>query len=282
MENSENSFLESFLPHSYLSQNIKTALLLQLVAPEPISILLLGDPTSGKTSILKAMVQLPEKARYCEGIRHLPPSAPSIWLRDTFTDLQLLCFNKLDRASPEDQQILEELISSGIAVLAAVNPKFGRFDPDDDIYLQIDLPPTLINRFDLIFPLLDRPNRERDEEIASFILTTPDPEKAAVSTESLKKSIWQVRQTAPPQMTEAAIEELKQYYVARRNPSDDDYEKCLPITAKQLVTLAKLSKAAARLRQSDSISCHDAQKAIGLMDYCLSQMTGTIKEIQRI
>ena len=55
-------------------------------------------------------------------------------------------------------------------MLAAANPKFGRFDPHQGIAQQIDLPPTLINRFDIIFTLRDLPNKENDEKIAKHVL----------------------------------------------------------------------------------------------------------------
>ena len=57
------------------------------------------------------------------------------------------------------------------SVLAAANPKFGRFDPYQSIAQQIDLPPTLINRFDIIFTLRDIPNKEKDELIATHVLS---------------------------------------------------------------------------------------------------------------
>jgi replicative DNA helicase Mcm len=56
-------------------------------------------------------------------------------------------------------------------VLAAANPKLGRFDPYSDIPKQINMPPSLLNRFDLIFVVLDEPDEVRDKEIAKTILT---------------------------------------------------------------------------------------------------------------
>ncbi|WP_456374807.1 ATP-binding protein, partial [Methanocaldococcus sp.] len=58
------------------------------------------------------------------------------------------------------------------AVLAACNPKRGRFDRNLTVIEQIDIPAPLLSRFDLIFPLMDIPNRKEDEEIAEHILNT--------------------------------------------------------------------------------------------------------------
>src|SRR3989339_1229349 len=85
----------------------------------------------------------------------------------------------------EQQQIsiskanIQATLRCETSVIAAANPKFGRFDPYDLVANQIDLPPTLVNRFDLIFPIKDLPNREKDDLTASFILSLhQDPQKA--------------------------------------------------------------------------------------------------------
>ena len=97
-----------------------------------------------------------------------------------------LFIDELDKMSTEDRDALHEALEqqrisiakaniqatlrAQTTVLAAANPKLGRFDPYTPIAAQIDLPPTLINRFDLIFPIRDLPNRELDTKIASHVL----------------------------------------------------------------------------------------------------------------
>src|SRR5438132_13959193 len=62
------------------------------------------------------------------------------------------------------------VLQSRCAVLAAANPKFGRFDEHKYISEQIDLPPALLSRFDIIFSMIDRPQADRDRELAEHIL----------------------------------------------------------------------------------------------------------------
>ena len=240
---------QHFLSTIYGHNIIKEVLFLQLIAPEPINILLIGDPSTGKTAILKEIAQLKE-AKYYEG------SAATIITKDVS---QFLCFNKIDQASPRDKHILIELMSAGISVLAAAGPKFGRFDPYGIISEQIDLAPSLLTKFDLIFPLKDLPSREIDEEVAFFILE----ERKSVGKLFLPKMTPTI-----PQMTIEAIEELKQYYVNTRNISG----KSVPIRPRQLVTLAKLAKAAANARQSRKVNKEDAEQSLRIMDYCLNQI----------
>lgn len=175
-------------------------------------------------------------------------------------------------------------------VLAAANPKFGRFDPYDLIANQIDLPPTLINRFDLIFPFKDMPNREKDQETATFILNLHKDSKASISeisTVIIRKYFAYLRQNMVPKMTDPAIEELKDYYITMRNSgSGEEGIKSIPITARQLEALVRLSEASAKVRLSKTVTKKDAQKAIELINYCLEQIakdkdTGKI-DIDRI
>ncbi|MBU0456518.1 MAG: ATP-binding protein [Nanoarchaeota archaeon] len=201
--------------------------------------------------------------------------------------------DELDKMGKEDRSSLHEALEQqtiSIAkaniqatlrcettVLAAANPKFGRFDPYDLIANQINLPPTLINRFDLIFPIKDIPNKEKDETVASFILNLhKDPNKgtAEISTDLMKKYFAYIRKKIEPKITEAAIEEIKEYYVSMRNSGTGDESgiKSIPITARQLEALVRLSEASAKIRLSKTVTKKDAQKAIELVDYCLNQI----------
>ena len=62
------------------------------------------------------------------------------------------------------------MLQARCSVLAAANPKFGRFDEHKYISEQIDLPPTLLSRFDIIFSMIDRPEAEKDRQLAEHIL----------------------------------------------------------------------------------------------------------------
>ncbi|MFH1181812.1 MAG: LAGLIDADG family homing endonuclease [Candidatus Woesearchaeota archaeon] len=176
-------------------------------------------------------------------------------------------------------------------VLAAANPKFGRFDPYGIIAEQIDLPPTLINRFDLIFPIKDLPSTERDEKMARHILNLhqmPETELQEIPTPFLKKYVAYARQRVSPKLTDSALNEIKDFYVTMRNKGggDERAARVIPISARQLEALVRLSEASARVRLSDKVLKKDARRAIDLITYCLLQVgldreTGKI-DIDRI
>ncbi len=176
-------------------------------------------------------------------------------------------------------------------VLAAANPKLGRFDPYEPIAKQINMPPALINRFDLIFSIKDLPDKEKDEELAHFILTMHkkhETENVEIETELLRKYLIYARQKIIPRLTDQALEEIKEYYVKMRSSgsSDDKGLKAIPISARQLEALVRLSEACAKVRLSSTITRKDARNAINLLHYCLEQIgldpeTGKI-DIDRI
>ncbi len=88
--------------------------------------------------------------------------------------------DEFDKISDDDRASLHEALESqtisvakaGIvatftakaSVLAAANPKYGRFDPNVYPAEQFDIPTTLLSRFDLIFPIKDTMDEEHGQE----------------------------------------------------------------------------------------------------------------------
>jgi replicative DNA helicase Mcm len=309
---------KSIAPSIYGHDKVKEALVLQLaggcrkVRPDGVvtrgdmHILLIGDPGSGKSQLLKRISKVGPKARFVSGKGATGAGLTASVVKDEFlggwsleagtlvlANNGFAIIDELDKMTKEDRSTLHEALEQqtiSIAkaniqatlrcettVLAAANPKFGRFDPYDLIANQINLPPTLINRFDLIFPVKDLPNREKDEKMASFILNLhKDPEGAIseIPTELLKKYFSYIRRKIKPAISEEAIEELKEYYISMRNSgiTEEAGIRSIPITARQLEGLVRLAEAAAKIRFSKTVDKKDAQKAIELVDYCLNQI----------
>jgi replicative DNA helicase Mcm len=170
-------------------------------------------------------------------------------------------------------------------VLAAANPKFGRFDPYGIISDQIDMPPTLINRFDLIFTIKDLPDENKDNKMASHILKLhqdPDLYEPEIPTEFLRKYIAYAKQRISPNITDKALQEIKSFYLKMRaSGGTEEGIKAIPISARQLEALVRLTEASARLRLSNTATEADAKRAINLVEYCLREV-GLDKETGKI
>lgn len=287
-------------------------------------ILLIGDPGAAKSQLLKRISGVAPKARFTSGKGASAAGLTASVVKDEFlggwsleagtlvlANRGFAIIDELDKMNTEDRSALHEAMEQqqiSIAkaniqatlkcettILAAANPKLGRFDQNELIAKQIDLPPPLLNRFDLIFAIKDMPNREKDEKTASFILKihqNPELAVAQIQTTLLKKYFSYIRQEINPKMSDEAIEEIKEYYVTMRNPvhnltpKEENDIKSVPITARQLEALIRLSEASAKIRLSSIVTKEDARKAIELIDYCLNQIakdheTGKI-DIDRI
>ena len=162
------------------------------------------------------------------------------------------------------------------SVLAAANPKFGRFDPYQPIAQQIDLPPTLINRFDVIFPLRDLPDRHKDELIATHVLFAhqKEGEDMFIPKDLFRKYIAYSKQRINPKLSDEAVEEIKRFYVDLRNMpvSSEGALRPVPISARQLQALIRLSEASARMGLNETVTSEDAKRAIEIMKYYLTQV----------
>ena len=201
--------------------------------------------------------------------------------------------DELDKMNPEDRDALHEALEqqrisiskaniqatlrAETTVLAAANPKLGRFDPYAPIASQIDLPPTLINRFDLIFPIRDLPNKELDEKIAGHVLNlqqNPEDIKTEISGQLLRKYLSYAKQKIIPQLSNEAIQEIKDFYIDLRNSGQkgEGEIRPIPISARQLEALVRLAEASARSRLSDKVIRQDAKRAIELLKHCLMQV----------
>ncbi|MEM4264047.1 MAG: minichromosome maintenance protein MCM, partial [Candidatus Woesearchaeota archaeon] len=282
-----------------------------------IHMLLVGDPGGGKSQILKRISHVAPKGRFVSGKGASGAGLTAAVVKDEFlqgwsleagalvlANKGVISIDELDKMSNDDRAAMHEALEGQTitiskaniqatlrcetTVLAAANPKFGRFDPYDTVANQIDLPPTLINRFDLIFPIKDLPDASKDEKMATFILDLHQHniETPPIDTKLLRKYATYARQNIFPKLTDSAIEELKDYYIKMRASASGQGVKAIPISARQLEGLVRLSEAAARLRLSDKVTKKDARKAIEMLDFCLKQVafdeeTGTI-DIDRI
>ena len=266
-----------------------------------IHILIVGDPGIGKSQILKYVSRLAPRSIYTSGKGTTGAGLTAAAVRDELGGWSLeagalvlgdqgnVCVDELDKMRAEDRSALHEALeqqtvsiakagimatlNSRCSVLAAANPKFGRFDSYKILAEQIDLPAPIISRFDLIFVIEDKPSKEGDAELADHILKIHKENTInyEIEPELLRKYIAYARKTTNPVLTDEANEVLKEFYVSTRN-SNPEEQGAVPITARQLEAIIRLAEASAKIKLKDKVEKEDAQKAVELQMKCLKKV----------
>ena len=279
-----------------------------------IHILLIGDPGVAKSVMLGFMANISPKGRYVVGKSSSGAGLTATVVRDEYlkgwsleagalvlSNKGLVCIDELEKMDPTERSAMHEAmeqqtvtiskaniqatLKAQTSILAAANPKFGRFDPTQGIPQQIDLPPTLINRFDVIFALRDLPNRINDEKVATHILTEHQTEAKPMLIEKdlFRKYIAYAKQRFKPHLTDKAVEKIKNFYVTLRNKNVRENQglTSIPISARQLGSLIRMAEASAKIRLSETVDEEDAEMAIKIIKYYLEH-TGYDEETGEI
>lgn len=290
-------------------------------------ILLMGDPGVAKSQLLRYMSMLAPRGIYASGKSASAAGLTAAAVRDDFgdgrwtleagalvlADKGLACIDELDKMTDQDRSSLHEAMESqkisvakaGItatlqcrcSMLAAANPKYGRFDEDDAIADQIDLPPALMSRFDMIFVLTDKPDKKKDTQITEHILKAHQrgqarmiPEGTEIEGVDIKGIMEKTSNIKPvydveilrkyvayskrlyPVMTDDAADIIEKSYLRIRSMGNGG--NSVPITARQLEAFVRLSEASAKMRLSDKVTDVDANRAVDLVEYYLRKIAG--------
>jgi replicative DNA helicase Mcm len=305
--------INSIAPSIYGHDRIKEAIALQLFggvkktredgvkSRGDLHILLIGEPGTGKSQMLKFTGELAPKGRYVVGKSSTGAGLTASVVKEESTgefsleagavvlaNKGMAAIDEIDKMAAEDRSSLHEAmeqqqisvskaniqatLNAETSILAAGNPKLGRFDPYEPIPEQINIGDTLLSRFDMIFPVLDEPDEEKDKELAGTILQNHiDPEEtdAEIAQEQLRKYIAYAKKNVRPDLTTEASEKIQEFYVSMRSKGE---EGSVPITARQLEALIRIAEASARAQLKDEVDVSDAEKAIDLLTYCLKQV----------
>jgi len=277
-------------------KNVKLGLLIQQVGGNTIEykdgttsrgtvhVLLVGDPSLGKSILLSFVSRLaPRCARSAGGgASGVGVTASVVRERDEWVleagvlplaSGGIAIIVEFDKLGDEDRAMMHEALEEGVihvdkasihavlparcSLLAAANPKLGRFDPYTPVVEQLNLTPALLSRFDLIFTLIDKPDSFRDRDIAGHVLSGARYAEPPLDIAFLRKYLAYARRLRP-RMDDACLERLGNYYVSTRGSGSSSFT----ILPRALQTLRRLAEACAKLRLSEVADANDAEMAI--------------------
>jgi replicative DNA helicase Mcm len=299
----------SFAPHIYGHWEIKESILLLIVGSVTkklddgstrrgdINVLLVGDPGTAKSEMLKFAAKIAPRGLYTSGRGSTAAGLTAAVIRDksgimmleagavVLGDQGLVCIDEFDKIKPEDRSALHEVmeqqtcsvakggivatLNARTSILSAANPMYGKYDPYKNITENVNLPVPLLTRFDLIFIVRDLPEKEKDNLIASHILEIhKDSEhaaKPAIEIDLYSKYLSYAKQLEP-QLTQEAVDLIRNYYMDMRKVES---EGMITVTPRQLEGLVRLATARARLLLKDKVEADDATRAIYLVEQML-------------
>jgi replicative DNA helicase Mcm len=268
------------------------------------NILMIGDPGTGKSQILKFVAGLASRGLYTSGKGTTAAGLTAAVIHDTETgamtleagalvlaDQGVACIDEFDKMDPDDRTSIHEameqhtvsIAKAGIvatlnartSILAAANPALGRYEPSLSMQDNIKLPFTILSRFDLIWILVDTPEPTKDRELAQFILNMHQRKKnptkdstPPITPDFLKKYIGFANRYVIPQLSPEAAEVMEDFYVDLRKSAEGGAAP-VPITARQLESLVRLAEARARMALRPKVTKEDAQAAVRLMQESL-------------
>ena len=275
-------------------------------------VLLIGDPSTGKSKLVDRAEGVGWRTVGVSGTGSTVAGVTATAVQDDFGDGSwtldagaavkahrgVLAIDELDDMPQEVRSALLEPMSKqsihitkgGInthlqtqtAVVAAANPKHGRFDPFEPIAEQFVFTSTLLSRFDLVFTFRDEPDEEHDDDVAHHVLSARDAAKRdgrdldlpddstdtqpPVDGETLRAWIALAKRQPDPVFADDSVEaSIRESWLGLRGLYDYDESEPVPVTFRSLEGIVRVAEAAARFELSETIEQRHVDIATSLV-----------------
>jgi replicative DNA helicase Mcm len=273
-------------------EDIKFSILLMLaggyskVKRNDINLLLVGDPSLAKSELLKECSKVSSKSMYTSG-RGASAAGLTIGLVKMENGTQVAqagvlplcndghaCIDEFDKMSTDDRSAMHEgmeqqtvsiakagfrmTLPAKTSILAAANPKYGKYDSDSSLIDNVNIPVPLVSRFDMIWLIKDKVDVKEDRAKAEFILDTftGDDKSNSVylNRDQLTSYLNHVRSIKPVLTTDVKNKMVEIYQTMRALSTEKD---SLGVGIRQLEALARLATAHAKLLFKDKVEISD-------------------------
>jgi replicative DNA helicase Mcm len=267
-----------------------------------VNVLLIGDPGTAKSQLLQYVARVAPRGLYTSGRGSTAAGLTAAVVREksgglvleagalVLADKGVCSIDEIDKMRPDDRVAIHEameqqtvsIAKGGIvatlnaraSVLAAANPALGRYEPYKNITENINLPVTILSRFDLIFIMRDAPDSEVDTKMSEHILTLhrvgAPPQEVPLTPQIFRKYVSYAR-GMDPVLTEEASKALRDFYLRMRSTSTTA-DSPIAITPRQLEALVRLSECRARSFLRDKVTVEDTDAIIRLMTISLQHV----------
>ncbi|XP_064945258.1 DNA replication licensing factor MCM7 [Musa acuminata AAA Group] len=278
-------------PHRKLSDGMKIR--------GDLHICLMGDPGVAKSQLLKHIINVAPRGVYTTGRGSSGVGLTAAVQKDPITnemvleggalvlaDMGICAIDEFDKMEESDRTAIHEVMEqqtvsiakAGIttslnartAVLAAANPAWGRYDLRRTPAENINLPPALLSRFDLLWLILDRADMDNDLEMARHVVYVhQNLESPSLGFTPLEPSVLRAYISTARRIAPSVPRELEEYIAtAYSSIRQDEAKSNAPhsyTTVRTLLSILRISIALARLRFSETVAQSDVDEALRLM-----------------
>ncbi len=280
-----SKIVDVIAPNIIGMRDVKEAVMLQLFANERVHVLLLGDPGTGKTDILRAAEELAPVASFGlgsgtsgAGLTVTVKGKETVKGLLPMADGGLCCVDELNLMKDRDRAGLLNAMEKGfvsydkgnkhiqvdadVRVLASANPKGDQFAGFQIETLKKQLPfdPALLSRFHLVF-LVKRPDTEEFKEISKKIVKDERKEVPEKDKRFVKDYINYVEDIDVT--FDKSLEPMITDFVESVKENEEEY--LIDVSPRLVVGIMRMSKASARISMRDKVTETDVENVIELV-----------------